>query len=118
MAVHNVCHIEFEVTDLERSRSFFEAMFGWKFESFGPEMMVFGDGEKHIGGLQKCESVSPGSSPSVWIEVEDVDASLEKASRVGGSVFREKSPIPRVGWSAQACDPDGNPVGLVQFERT
>ena len=78
-------------------------------------MVVFGQGEKHIGGLQKREPVNPGNSPSVWFEVASVDAMVEKAADLGGKVLEPKHEVPHVGWSATVGDPDGNPVGLVQF---
>lgn len=115
MAKHTVCHIEWEVRDPARSQPFYEGLFGWRFQAFGDEMVTFGLGDQHIGGLMKVEQPQPGSSPSIWIEVEDVDRSCGRAVELGGSVLREKSPVPHVGWSALVGDLDGNPIGLVQF---
>ncbi|MEA2554488.1 MAG: uncharacterized protein QOJ65_2664 [Fimbriimonadaceae bacterium] len=115
MAKNTFCHIEFQSTDLERSQKFYQGLFDWSFKDFGGGMVVFGQGDQHLGGLQKAESVAPGSSPSVWIEVDALEPYLEKAPKLGGQVASEKSPIPNVGWSAMVNDPDGNPVGLVQF---
>jgi len=118
MAMNEVCHIEWNVTDLAKSQKFYEAMFGWKFQGFMDDMVTFGTGDKHVGGLLKTDTVVPGASPSVWLEVPDVDAYLEKAPKVGGARGCEKSAVPHVGWSATICDPDGNQVGLVQFDRS
>ncbi|MFN8220011.1 MAG: VOC family protein [Fimbriimonadales bacterium] len=115
MAKHDVCHIEWQSTDLSRSQAFFEGLFGWDFRSFGDTMVVFGTGEKHIGGLMKADRVEVGSSPSVWFDVDDIDAMCEKAVGLGGKVHAEKGPVPGVGFSAVVTDPDGNQVGLVQF---
>ena len=117
MAKNSICHIEFESTDLSRSQAFFEAMFEWKFQSFGDSMVIFGLGDTHLGGLSKVETVRCGGSPSVWIEVDDLEAQMAKAPTVGGGVQSSKQPVPGVGWSAQINDPDGNFVGLVQFDR-
>ena len=115
MAMNTVCHVEFDSTDLARSQRFFEGLFGWNFRAFGDRMMVFGTDEGHVGGLEKKETVVPGSSPSVWFQVADIEAYAAKASLVGGSVIRGKKELPHIGWSAQIADPDRNPVGLVQF---
>jgi predicted enzyme related to lactoylglutathione lyase len=115
MAKNQVCHIEWTVTDLVRAQRFYAAMFDWSFQEFGSDMVVFGAGTEHIGGLTKAETVSIGTSPSVWIETDDIDAQLEKALALGGVCASPKSPVPGVGWSAVAADPDGNPIGLVQF---
>ncbi|MBV6459320.1 MAG: hypothetical protein HONBIEJF_02466 [Fimbriimonadaceae bacterium] len=117
MGLHTICHVEYDVTDLERSRAFYEAMFGWSFRQFTDDMVVFGSGEQHIGGLNRKATVNPGSSPSIWFEVENVAAMLEKASGIGGTVQSAKSEVPHVGWSGVVADPDGNAVGLVQFAK-
>jgi predicted enzyme related to lactoylglutathione lyase len=113
--MHNICHIEFQVTDVARSQAFYEGLFGWTFRSFGGDMVVFGAGEKHIGGLQKTDKVEASNSPSVWFDVEDVDAMLEKAIGLGGKLIEAKKAVETVGFSGQVADPDGNAVGLVQF---
>ena len=117
MPANTFCHIEFDSTDLERSRQFYEGLFGWNFRSFGPEMMVFGQGDQHLGGLNKVEQVSAGASPSVWIEVPKLDAMIEKAVKSGGSLAKAREDIPNgIGWSAVVLDPDGNRVGMVEFK--
>jgi predicted enzyme related to lactoylglutathione lyase len=113
--MNTVCHVEFDCSDLERSQRFYEGLFGWKFRAFTDEMVVFGTDDGHVGGLMRVNAVSPGGTPSVWFKVPDVAAYVSKAPSLGGSVLREKSELPHVGWSAQVADPDGNPVGLVQF---
>ncbi len=115
MAQHNVCHVEFAVSDLKRSQDFYGGLFNWTFRSFGSEMVVFGLGDQHIGGLSKAQTISPGDSPSVWFRVEEIDPYLAKASRLGGGIRTEKKEVPGVGWSACLLDPDNNPVGIVQF---
>jgi predicted enzyme related to lactoylglutathione lyase len=80
-------------------------------------MVVFGSGDQHIGGFVKAEWVNAGESPSVWFEVESIEAMLEKAVSAGGKVIEGKSDVPSVGWSATVGDLDGNRVGLVQFAK-
>lgn len=115
MAKHTICHIEWDVTDLARAQRFYEGLFGWNFRSFGEEMVVFGVGGQHLGGLMKVDQVHAGNSPSVWIEVEDVEAMCSKAATLGGSVKKSKEPVPGVGFSAVVTDLDGNNVGMVEF---
>ena len=115
MANNTFCHVEFQCTDLQRAQRFYKGLFDWTFREFGDDMVVFGQGDQHLGGLQRAESVSPGTSPSVWIQVEKIEPYLEKAPKVGGKAGSEKQPIPNVGFSASVIDPDGNCVGLVEF---
>ncbi len=115
MAVNGFCHIEFLSTDLNRSLQFFTAVFDWTFSTFSDGMITFGDGEKHLGGIQLSKPFQTGESPSVWVRVESIEAVLEKANAAGGTLLRGKTELPHVGWSAQISDPDGNPIGLVEF---
>ncbi len=115
--MHHVCHIEWDVTDLGRAQKFYGAIFDWTFAEFGGEMVVFSNGGEHIGGLMRVDRVQPGSSPSVWIQVASVDETALRAQAAGGTLLKPKSPVPGVGWSAVVGDHDGNPVGVVEFER-
>ncbi len=114
---NTICHIELETTDIARSQSFYQAMFEWTFRAFTDDMVVFGCGDQHLGGLMRVDEVSTGRSPSIWIEVDSVDAAIAKAEGLGAGLLSPKSPVPHVGWSAQITDPDGNHVGLVEFEK-
>lgn len=116
MAKNTFCHIEFHCTDIKRSQAFYEGLFEWTFRSFGDDMVVFGVGDQHLGGLQKADKVEAGTSPSVWVEVDSIEGYMEMAKKLGGKVVSEKHPVPSVGWSAMLSDPDGNNVGIVQFE--
>lgn len=114
---NTICHVEIETTDLARAQGFYGAMFDWNFRQFTDDMVVFGSGDQHLGGLMLVDEVGAGRSPSIWVEVEDVQASLDMATTIGGGVVSEKSPVPHVGWSGQISDLDGNTIGLVEFEK-
>jgi predicted enzyme related to lactoylglutathione lyase len=120
MAKNTFCHIEFYVTDLPRARRFYEGLFEWDFRDFGGEhfdMLVFGKGDQHLGGLLRTDSAEPASRPQVWIEADILENYTTKAEGFGGSVLSPRSEVPGVGFSAVLADPDGNPVGLVEFAK-
>jgi uncharacterized protein len=112
---NQLCHLEIQVTDLDRSRTFYRAIFGWDFRPFFPGMDAFGFGESHIGGLMVSETVTPGMSPSLWFKVRSIDETLAKAVAAGGQVASAKSEVPHVGWSATFTDPDGTTIGVVEY---
>lgn len=114
---NTICHIELETTDMSRAQAFYSGLFDWTFRAFTDDMVVFGCGDQHLGGLMRVEEVSVGRSPSIWIMVDDLDASIAKAQSLGAAVLSPKSPVPHVGWSAQITDLDGNHVGMVEFEK-
>lgn len=115
--MNQICHIEYEVTNIERAQAFYQGLFGWEFRQFMPTMVVFGQGENHIGGLMLVDSVTPGKSPSIWYKVGSLEECTAKAVKFGGTAPEEKHPVPGVGWSLSVYDPDGNQIGLVQYDQ-
>lgn len=114
--MNTLCHIEFNVRDLDRSQSFYEGLFGWTFRSFmGGQMRIFGQGDTHIGGLMLSDEVGAGASPSVWFQVASLDETTARAVQLGGKVTGERMEVPGMGWSITVSDPDGNTVGLVEY---
>ncbi|MCC6402593.1 MAG: hypothetical protein IT207_01135 [Fimbriimonadaceae bacterium] len=113
-----LCHAEYDVTDLARSQAYFGALFGWEFRQFGDSMVVFGQGDVHIGGLMRKEAaeISVGSSPSLWFKVSSLEATGAASEANGGGGLTMLHPVPGVGMSAVVTDPDGNRVGIVQYD--
>lgn len=112
MGKHTFCHIEWGSTDLERTKTFLSGLFGWKFEAFGADYLVFSTPEGPGGGIMKVEKVKAGESPYVYILVDEIEPYLNKARELGGSVAVPSTEIPNVGWFAHIKDPDGNIFGL------
>jgi len=52
--------------------------------------------------------------PTQYYTVDDLDASLATAVRLGAAVVTPKTPVPGVGWFAALTDVIGNPFGLWQ----
>jgi predicted enzyme related to lactoylglutathione lyase len=46
--------------------------------------------------------------------VGSLDAALEKLRGLGGSVLRQKTPVPKMGWFAVVADPEMNTFGTWQ----
>lgn len=114
---NTICHVELETIDVNRAQAFYGALFDWTFRAFTENMVVFGSGDQHLGGFMRVDEVNAGRSPSIWIEVDSIDASMAKAESLGAKTISEKGPVPHVGWSSQFSDLDGNTVGLVEFEK-
>jgi predicted enzyme related to lactoylglutathione lyase len=109
----------FEVisTDPERAQKFYAEMFGWQVEA-NPDMGGYalvdtGAGEGAVGG-----GIGPANTPTeagvkIYMRVDDLDASLERAERLGGQRLVPPTDLPGdYGRFAIFADPDGNPVGL------
>ena len=104
-----VDYVEFSSTDLERTKAFYEKVFGWKFTDYGPEYTSFFDGRLN-GGFAKSADVKPGGALVVLyaIELEDVARTVAAA---GGNITRETFEFPG-GRRFHFADPDGNELAV------
>jgi predicted enzyme related to lactoylglutathione lyase len=119
-------HFEIHATDPERSREFYEQVFGWAFQQWGeqPYWMVFTgeDGQPGInGGMVPREGAAPTTGAAVnafvvTVDVADLDETLEAALKFGGETRLPRMPVPGVGWLAYLADPDGNLFGVMQAD--
>jgi predicted enzyme related to lactoylglutathione lyase len=66
-----VDYIEFGATDLERTRRFYERVFGWKFEDYGPDYTSFQDGR--LNGGFTSEAPERPANPLVVIYATRLD---------------------------------------------
>jgi predicted enzyme related to lactoylglutathione lyase len=119
---NNLCFFAVHADNLPRARQFYEAVFGWKFEPWGPPgffLIATGDaGDPGIqGALQQRHEVVPGQRINGYectISVADVDATATAVKANGGKVILAKCEIPTVGWLIKIQDPEGNVVCVKQ----
>jgi predicted enzyme related to lactoylglutathione lyase len=114
MGKNAICHVEWASTDLERSKAFLWGLFGWEFQPFGEDYMVFSAPDGPGGGIWQVPEVRPGASPVVYVSVDSVDRYLEESAELGGGVVKGRTEIPELGWYAHITDPDGNLIGLFE----
>lgn len=107
-----VVHFEIYGEKPETLVPFYEQVFNWKFERWGPMeywLIRTGDGPGIDGGLGKERNPS-----AITIDVPDVDAYLAKIQAAGGTVIVPKTTMPGVGYLAYFEDPQGNVFGIMQ----
>lgn len=121
MGKNFICHIEWSTTDLAKTSTFLEQLFGWAFTPFGDSYLVFKTPEGGPGGglnLVSAEEHKPGGSPTAYIWVDEIEPYLPKAEALGGTVTVPKTEISTVGWFAHITDSVGNTFGLFQTSQT
>ena len=113
---HTIVHFEIPADDVGRAKKFYTDLFGWQFSEWPGQdnYLQFKAAENVLGGLQQEGKVEPATSPVIYIQVENMDLTLEKAKDLGGEVVVAKGMVPDGGFMAQLRDPDGNFVGLYQ----
>ena len=117
MSSHPVVHIDIPASDPRAAGKFYADTFGWNIhtdDAFSYTMFQVeggpGGGFVNLGDMHGLP-VKPGDV-LLYIDTDDIDASLVKITALGGKVLLGKSEIPGVGWWAAFSDPSGNRMGL------
>ena len=110
---------ELATGDVERAKEFYAQTLGWTIESFdipdGP-YFVAKLGDRYVAGIGGPEQAAvPGSMPHwfSFVEVDDVDARVATAVKLGAQIIRPAEDVPRVGRVAIIRDPTGAALGLM-----
>ena len=119
-----LAHFAINADDIDAARRFYEAVFGWSFEAWGPP--GFFHIERNDGGprpvvaaLQQRRELVEGR-PILGFECtfagDDVDATAERAVVGGGRILMERTTITGVGDLIWIEDPAGNIVGAMRYD--
>jgi uncharacterized protein len=123
-----VVWFEIYVQDMERAKAFYEAVLAIKLEKMPApnaecedmEMWSF-PADKYTakttygacGMLVKMEGFPPGSGATIiYFGCEDCAVEAARATKNGGSIFKEKFAIGEHGFIALVYDTEGNMIGL------
>jgi uncharacterized protein len=110
-----IVHWELMVDDLVKAKAFYSAVFDWKLDdSTFPGYTAIDTGSEPPGGMMAKPETAPMCSLNTYFLVEDIDATLAKATAGGATVIAPKTPLPGIGSWGMFADPDGIPVGLFQ----
>lgn len=104
-----VVHFEIGCRDSQKTQNFYSSLFGWKIAEAGPAAMI--DTGQGITGHISALGHEPFHYTIFYVEVDDVQAYLDKAAKLGAKTLVPPVPIP-TGTFAWMQDPEGNTVGL------
>lgn len=116
MAETLIAHVEIPTTDLDKAKQFYLKVLGWEFKPFGNGYLLFNNHKGIMAGLRLVDLVNVGDTPVFHINIPSINSILDKVKENGGSVKRNKTVIPAMGYYALFTDLDGNTIGL--FEKT
>lgn len=122
MPTGHPCWIDLSTSDIDASRVFYESLFGWTSEGSGPEYGGYVnfslDGTTVAGCMDKNAMPDGGGGmPDVWsiyLSVEDANATAEAVTANGGTVIVPPMEVPRLGIMGFVQDPAGAAIGLWQ----
>ena len=104
-----VVHFEIGCRQSQKTQEYYAKLFGWKIQQAGPAAMI------DTGGAVTGHITELGHKPFhytiFYVEVDDVQAYLDKATALGGKMLVPPIDIP-TGKFAWMQDPEGNTVGL------
>src|SRR5436189_2226679 len=113
--MNGVAHFDLSAKDREKLASFYAELFGWHTQSI-PEMSYVTvdphSGKGLMGGIGPAGDGPP--STTLYVEVPDIQASLDKAADLGGKTHIEANEVPGVVALAVTSDPQGNALGLLK----
>ena len=109
--------------DVARARQFYESVFGWRFEAWGPPgfYLIHTGDEKDpgvLGLLHKRREPVQGTGMTGFectIGVDNIDKIIRAIEANGGSITMPKFEIPTVGSGVYFNDTEGNFVGAMQY---
>jgi predicted enzyme related to lactoylglutathione lyase len=121
---NNLARFAINADDVSRARRFYEQVFGWRFEPWGPPdfyLIHTGDEkEPGVGGLlhQRRELVKGVRmiGYECTIGVDNIDETIRAIGAANGKLAMPKFHIPTVGSGVYFNDPEGNVVAAVQYE--
>ena len=121
---NHVRHFAVHADQVDRAKAFYEEVFGWRFEPWGPPNFYLirtgADGDRGLqGALQERQQPLEGTGLRGYectIGVDDLDALLELVPRFGGVVVSRPFAIDGVGRLAFILDTEGNRVGVMQYD--
>jgi len=115
-------HLALNADDVQRAKAFYETVFGWRFEPWGPPeyYQAAGAGDGLIAALQQRRELKPGVRMvgfEATVAVENLDAALAAIEAAGGRLVSTPFYIEGVGRLAYFEDTEGNLVGVMQYDR-
>ena len=117
---NDIAHFAIHADDCERARTFYEEVFGWTFEPWGPPgfwRIHTSPGAVH-GALQERREPVVGRGMIGYecsISVEDVVATAAAIEEHGGKVTLQPFEIEGVGTLVMFEDTEGNVAGAMQY---
>jgi predicted enzyme related to lactoylglutathione lyase len=106
-----VVHFEIGCRDITKTADFFSRLFDWQTQSAGPAAMISTGASTGIQGHITALGHEPHQYTTFYVQVDDVQAYLDKATALGGKTIVPPVQIP-TGTFAWFADPEGNMIGL------
>jgi predicted enzyme related to lactoylglutathione lyase len=111
---------ELMTTDVDAATKFYAEIFGWESEDYPMEGMTYRvlkvNGEA-AGGIMRIPEEAQGMPPmwTVYVTVDDCDATANKIEELGGKILRPPTDIPKIGRFCVLQDPTGGVLCAIKY---
>lgn len=116
----NFTNFEIYGNDPEQMAEFYTQVFGWqieKMEGIGYWRIITESSENNsINGGLTYRTIPNLNGFLLYVNVNSMDDTVEKILKMGGSVVRRKTAVPRAGWVTIVADPEQNIFGVWQAD--
>jgi predicted enzyme related to lactoylglutathione lyase len=113
-------HFSINADDVQRAKDFYNTVFGWEFQPWGPPDFYLITGAGVGGALQSRREIKPGARMlgfEVTMAVDDIDATVAAVKAAGGKILMQPSHIETVGTLIWFEDTEGNMVGAMKYDQ-
>ena len=110
---HPVVHFEIGCRDRAKSEHFFHELFGWGIQANDPAGTIDTGSQQGMPGHITSLGHEPQHYTIFYVEVDDIQGCLDKATALGGKTLVPPIKIP-MGTFAWFSDLDGNTIGLLK----
>ena len=118
---NDLAHFAIHADDCQRAKTFYETVFQWTFEPWGPPnfwRIHTSPGAAVHGALQERREPVSGAGTigfECTIAVEDVHATAKAIEAAGGTLTLQPFELEGVGTLVMFQDTEGNVVGAMQY---
>jgi uncharacterized protein len=119
---NDITHFAIHADDCHRAKAFYEQVFGWRFEPWGPPdfWLIHTSPDAVQGSLQKRQHPVSGRGMVGYectIAVENVHAIASAIEKAGGKVTMKPFVIEQVGTLIHFDDTEGNTACAMQYDK-
>ena len=125
---NSVVHFEIYAAEPDKLGQFYKSLFDWNIEKM-PDMdygwiKTVDTDAKGVptqpgginGGILKRPDGYNGPAWVNYVNVESLEASIDRAKQLGGTLMKGRTAVPGMGWFAFLNDPQGNVFALWQSD--
>lgn len=112
----SIVWFEIPVEKVERAKSFYGKLFGWKIKKLAGAKMPYwhidtgGGDETPDGGMMQRQC--PEQGPTNYVSVASADKAAAKVQKLGGKIIMPKQAVPQMGYFVVCQDTENNAFAL------